>query len=326
MRIVLFMMPAGHDHCGLSRKSINAMNRHLTIIGAPSSAGAYGPGQEKAPDALREAGLIQYLQENNIAVTDKKNVTGFRWKVDKEQPRAMNTAAVAKVAREVALQVADAISRHEKVLVLGGDCTIELGSVAGCLQHSGNIGLLYIDLDADLNTPQSVEDGALDWMGVAHLLNIDGTEPLLNSLAKKQPMLTPHQVHLFGTGNTTNFEREIIKERNILQTPVEDVIRDPSGTAKDVLQNWAPSFEHLLIHLDVDVLDYIDLPIAENYRRNQGLKFEQLLQSLEVFLKAPNWSVLTITEINPDHGEENGETLREFARKLAFVLSEAFAH
>lgn len=296
------------------------MNRRLTIIGAPSSGGAYGPGQEKAPDALRAAGLIQYLQDRNIVVTDKNNVKGFRWRVDRDRPRAMNAAAVAEVAREVAQQVAEAVGKHEKVLVLGGDCTVELGSVAGCLQHSDNIGLLYIDLDADLNTPQSVEDGALDWMGVAHLLNLDDTEPLLNSLAKKQPMLTPQQVHLFGTENTTDFEVKIIGQYNILQTPVEEVIRDPSGSAKKVMDSWASSFEHLLIHLDVDVLDYIDLPIAENYRRNQGLKFEQLLQSLEIFLKTPNWSVLTITEINPDHGEENGETLRKFVQQLAVLL------
>ena len=58
-------------------------NTQLAIIGVPSSAGAYGPGQEKTPDALRAAGLVNFLQEQGISVTDKKNVPGFRWKTDK---------------------------------------------------------------------------------------------------------------------------------------------------------------------------------------------------------------------------------------------------
>jgi arginase len=60
-------------------------------------------------------------------------------------------------------------------LVLGGDCTVELGTVAGAFGHGPSIGLVYIDLDTDLNTPESTADGALDWMGVAHLLGIEGS-------------------------------------------------------------------------------------------------------------------------------------------------------
>lgn len=58
-------------------------NYNLTIIGAPSSAGAYGPGQEKTPEALRTAGLIQFLEANHIRVVDNNDVTGFRWEADR---------------------------------------------------------------------------------------------------------------------------------------------------------------------------------------------------------------------------------------------------
>ena len=68
------------------------------------------------------------------------------------------------------------------VLVLGGDCTVELGTVAGALSQEENIGLVYIDLDTDLNTPESTEDGALDWMGVAHMLGVQGSIPELVSV------------------------------------------------------------------------------------------------------------------------------------------------
>ena len=62
-------------------------------------------------------------------------------------------------------------------LVVGGDCTIELGTVAGLLPSGGRLGLLYFDVHPDLNLPSSVKEGALDWMGVAHMLGEEGMVP-----------------------------------------------------------------------------------------------------------------------------------------------------
>lgn len=295
-------------------------DKRLTIIGVPTSAGAYSPGQEKAPDALRKAGLIKFLEGNNVGVTDKNNIPGFRWKADKENPRAMNTDQVAEVTIALSQKVYESLKADEKILVIGGDCSIELGSVAGSLQKSENIGLIYIDLDTDLNTPQSTEDGALDWMGVAHLLNIPGCEQKLATIGKKKPMLNPEQIHFYANGNMTDFEREIIHKHHIRETSIQAVVADPSGTAKKICESWTQQFDHLLIHLDADVLNFTDMPLAENCRRNIGLTFDQLMTALNEFLKAPNWSVLTITEINPDHGENDGSTLRVFSERLAKII------
>jgi arginase len=299
-------------------------NKHITLIGAPSSAGAYGPGQEKAPQALRASGLIKLLGGHHIRVSDQGDVTGARWTVDREHPKSMNADIVARVANAVAGKVEASFHEDKKILVIGGDCSVELGVVAGCLRRSENIGLVYIDLDTDLNTPHSVEDGAFDWMGVAHLLNIEGTEKKLSSLGKRIPMLHPSQVHFFANGNMTGFEKAVIQQHAIAEIPVQEVAADPAGAAGKICNGWAKSFDHLLIHLDVDVLDYVDMPLAENYRRNQGLKFDQLMLAMEEFLKTPNWRVLTITEINPDHGENDGSTLRMFSERLAKALGEAF--
>lgn len=65
---------------------------------------------------------------------------------------------------------------------------------------------------------------------------------------------------------------------------------------------WARQFERLLVHLDVDVLDYVDMPLAENNRRNVGLRFDQLMASLRPLLRAPNWTALTVCELlNASH-------------------------
>lgn len=296
----------------------------LAIIGAPSSAGAYAPGQEKTPEAIRAAGLIPLLEAQGIRVMDKGNVEGYRWEVDKKNKRAMNVDRVTNVAKAVSQQVAQSLTEKKKALVIGGDCTVELGVVAGGLDYSENIGLIYIDMDTDLNTPLSVEDGALDWMGVAHMLQLPGTNEKLSSIGKKAPMLAARQIHFFANGNMTDFEREIIKTLKIRETNWQYVAKDPIGTANKVCQTWAQQFDHILIHLDLDVLDYVDMQLAEHYRRNTGLTFDQLMLALDEFLQLPNWATLTITEINPDHGKADGSTLSAFAERLAKSIGRAF--
>jgi len=297
--------------------------RRLDIIGAPSSAGAYAPGQERAPQAIRAAGLLASLSERGIPVNDRGDVPPFRWRVDRANPRAMNAEAAADVARAVADRVAEGLAEGAAVLVLGGDCTVELGTVAGASVDTDDLGLIYIDLDTDMNTPESVEDGALDWMGVAHLLGLDGTVPVLAGFGARTPMMRPDQVLLFADDNSTTFERRIIDERGIEEVRLAQVVEDPAGAARGVVEGWARSFGRLLIHVDVDVLDYLDLPIAEETRRNVGLTFTQLVSVLRELVAAPNWVALTICEVNPDHGELDGSTLRTFNEGVADVLSAA---
>lgn len=297
------------------------MSIPLIIIGAPTSAGAYAPGQEKAPEALRTAGLLESLSARNITVEDWGDVPGFRWRADMENLHAMNADMVAMVATATADHVARALAENVAVLVLGGDCTVELGTVAGALAGTESVGLIYIDLDTDLNTSESTDDGALDWMGVAHMLGVEGALPELTEIGTHTPLLNPDQILFFANGNSKPFERRIIEKYGIAEVGLEKVSADPTDAAQSVVDGWAKRFKRLLIHLDVDVLDYLDMPLAENTRRNTGLHFDQLMAALRVFLGAPNWATLTVSEINPDHGESDGSTLRTFSAALADALS-----
>ena len=299
------------------------MTRRLDVIGAPSSAGAYAPGQEQAPRALRAAGLLARLDERQIAVRDRGDVPGFRWRVDRANPRAMNADAVATVARAVADRVATSLADGAAVLVLGGDCTVGIGTVAGALVGAEHVGLIYVDLDTDLNTPRTTRDGALDWMGVAHLLGLEGTVSAVRGIGPRDPLLSPDEVVLFASDNVTKAERRVIEARGIGEVRLAEVASDPAGAARSIAQGWARRFERVLIHVDVDVLDYLDLPIAEETRRNRGLRFPQLLESLSELVATPGWIGMTVCELNPDHGEADGSTLRTFSEGLADVLSVA---
>lgn len=292
--------------------------RPLSVIGAPSSAGAYGPGQENTPAVFRKHGLIRELQTRGIDVIDRGDGATARWRVDEANPEAANADLVTAVALELAGTVADALADDHRILVLGGDCTVELGAVAGAIFDGARVGLAYIDLDADLNTPET-GDGILDWMGVAHLLDIRGAHDGLSSLGRRRPMLDPGSVRLLATDNITAAEQAVIDRLDIRVETLAAVLTEPDAVAART-RAWAQPFDRLLVHVDADVLDYDKFPIAENTRRRPGLDLQSLIGLLTNLCALPNWRALTLTEINPGHAPDEMRSFHQLIAMLCEVL------
>src|SRR3712207_5122733 len=145
------------------------MPRRIGLVGVPSSAGAHWPGQEKAPRALRDAGLVKRLESAGCGVVDRGDLPRVRFRPDKEHRRPQNLVAVVEVARSVAERVESVLRGGEIPLVVGGDCTIELGVLSGFLRAGRDPALLYFDGGVDLRTPDTNPTGILDSMGVAHM-------------------------------------------------------------------------------------------------------------------------------------------------------------
>lgn len=299
------------------------MTRKLAMIGVPSSAGAYAPGQEKAPAAFRNAGLVDMLRERAVAVEDYGDVAGFRWRADAAHPLAMNTAHAARAVHETAAQVKRAFAVDAPALILGGDCTVEIGSVSGAVEAYQKVGLIYFDLDVDMHTPETTTDGALDWMGVAHMLGVPGVMRELAAAGPRYPLLPPDALYLFAHKNVKPCEQALIDSLGIEGVHADAVAADPYGSAWRAAIEWGSRFDRLLIHLDVDVIDYEDFPIAENTRRKVGLSFSQTMTCLTGLLQARNWAALTITEVNPDHGLADGTTIRDFAGAISYAIASA---
>src|ERR1039458_8735817 len=176
--------------------------RTVTLVEAPTSAGGYAPGQEDGPRALLEAGLVERLEAVGVAVRRAGRVTPFRWRPDADNPRAANARAAIDRAGQVAALVR-AAAAEDTIVVLGGDCTVGVGTVAGLQDRVARLGVVYVDRHADLNVPDSTVDGALDWIGVAHMLDIDGTVDRLAALAGHRPMLSARQVRFLRLGPHT---------------------------------------------------------------------------------------------------------------------------
>jgi arginase len=265
------------------------MDRAVGLIGSPTSAGAFAPGQEDAPAAIRDVGFVSRLRESGVDVLDLGDTPRFRWRPDHADPLAMNADAVRSAALAVADKVDEALAHDRLPVVLGGDCTTELGTVLGWQRKRSETSLIYIDPHPDLNTPDTAPDGAFDWMGMAHLLGEEGARPELVDLGGRVPALASSEVLLFGYSaeRATVAERDAVERREIAVIEQAEVARDP-GLAAGRALDWAEERGgHFLAHLDVDSIDFADLPLAENTDRNVGLSFAEVAAAFEVLLSSP---------------------------------------
>jgi arginase len=298
------------------------LSRPLGVVGVPTSAGAFAPGQEQAPQALREAGLLEALRRSGVGVRDHGDREVWRWRPDRENRRAQNVSRIVEIVQDTARRVGDSISEGEVTLVLGGDCTVGIGTVAAHVSAGERVGLVYFDSHADLNVPESVSEGALDWMGMAHMLGVQGAVPELVNAGPRAPLLDSDQVLLFGWGpeQATAFEREAIDRRGLSVLAVDEVAADPDGAAVRARELVEEHCDRLLVHFDVDVIDFTDMPLSENWGRNEGLAYEAALLALDALVASPRLAAMTITELNPDHAERGARSIERLASDVAGSL------
>ena len=289
------------------------------MIGVPTSAGAFAPGQEQAPAALREAGLLRGLREAGCEVHDHGDREPWRWRPDRDNRRAQNLGKVVEIVRDTADRVAEAAGAGEVTLVLGGDCTVGIGSVAGHVAAGERVGLVYFDTHADLNVPASVLPGTLDWMGMAHMLGEEGAADELVAVGPKRPLLNPDQVVLLAWGpeQAEPHEREAIERLGLEAIPVDRVVADPAGAAADARSFLEDRVDRVVVHFDVDVIDFTDTPLSENTGRNEGLPYAVAIEALAVLLASPRLAGLTITELNPAHAEEGSGSIERLSSDVA---------
>jgi arginase len=298
-------------------------SQQLAVLGAPSGAGACGVGQEQAPAALRAAGLLDQLGRAGFDVSDLGDSQVVPWRPDRARPRAQNLEAVVDVVRTTAGRVAEALRRPDRrVLVLGGDCTVGIGTIAGTQAATGKVAVVYFDLHSDLNTPESATDGALDWMALGHMLALEGTEPALAAATGDTPVLEPDQVLLFAQSRShaTRFERGEIERLGLARIALEDVREDPEAAARQALDFVATRADRYVIHLDTDVVDFTDAPLSEHPSRNAGLKLDEMLRALKILASEPGLVAITLTELNPHNAAADDGLLERFAASFADTL------
>jgi len=224
------------------------------------------------------------------------------------------------VARSVADQVELVLRGGEVPLVVGGDCTVELGVLSGFLRAGGDPALLYFDGGVDLYTPATNPTGILDSMGVAHMVGEPGVAEELARIGPRFPLMDDERILLFGYEPNPP-EVEVLEQRSMSRYPAASVRGRAEEAASEALTLLEDSTERFVVHFDVDVIDFVDFPVADVPQHNAGLTFEEAIACLTAFAASPRFGGLVVTEFNPDHADEDGELAATFAEAMTGALA-----
>ncbi len=292
------------------------------LVGVPTSAGAHHAGQERAPAALRAAGLVHALQQAGVDISDAGDLPGETFAVDSEHPHARNLQAVVRVAGEVADAVAEVAAAGKRPLLLGGDCTITIGAVAGLRRDHPDAGLVYVDADADLGALElePKDTGVLDSAGISYLLGHG--QPELTGLDGGPPLLEPFRLAIVGCDprEVSDAERTFLADVGVSYTEAAALIADPEEAAHTALDAIAAESGPILIHFDVDLIDSGELPLGNFPHYGTGVGLEHAVRCLRVLCAHPACAGLVLTEVNPTH-DPSGYLLHRYADGIVQAMS-----
>ena len=294
-----------------------AGTRTWGVLGVPSSVAAHWPGIEQGPAALREAGLLETLRAHGVRVADHGDLGVARWTAERTDERPNAWRQVVDVVDAARSAISEMVLAGQAPLVLGGECTLAIALVAALVEHYGEVGLIYVDGGQDLMIPADhPHEPILDAMGVAHMLDLPGCVPELAGIGPRRPLLQPVDVAFVGFGDDEEDVHGLVPAPR-LRSP--EVIADPVAAGRRALT--ALPHRHLVVHFDVDVLDALDLPLADIATYGTGLRLDHVAPLLRTLVADPRVVGMTIVEANPDH-DPDGTSIRRLVTAVAAALAE----
>ncbi|PWW21014.1 arginase [Geodermatophilus normandii] len=271
----------------------------VDLLAAPSSAAAHWPGQERAWAALATAGLPEALgRSREVAV--RELFPPARWTAGPAPAgRVRDAGRVAAGLVAVRDAVAASLRAGRLPVVVGGECTTTVGLVAGARAAGREPGLVYVDGGVDLRTPADNPTGVADSMALAHVLALDGCDPDLLAVGPVRPLLAVDAVVAVGV-RAVEPDATTARRIGLAVTPAGAVAADPDGAAAAAARA-AGRDDGFLVHLDVDVVEFLDLPLADVPDHGRGLPLGTVAAVLTRLCADPGLRGLCVTEVNPDH-------------------------
>lgn len=281
------------------------MTKRLSIVGAPLDLGAARRGVDMGPSAIRYSGLAERLVSLGYEVEDHGNVSAEIPEIATVlDEHARYLPAILATCAQIAERVDEVARAGSMPLVLGGDHSIAIGTLAGLHRARGAGGLLWIDAHGDLNRPETSPSGNVHGMPLAAALgacgfDLDGFE--------SPPWVDPQRVALVGVRSLDPGEKALVADRGLKVFTMADI--DRRGVAKvmsdalDVVRG--DGYVHL--SLDVDVCDPEIAPGVGTPVRG-GLSYREAHLAMELIAEAGILSSMEVVEVNPilDHADETG--------------------
>jgi arginase len=272
--------------------------KKIALIGAPSSAAAFSAGSEKAPAALRAAGLAEKLQSAGYELVDYGDCAARLFADDEEHRRARNLAEIVAGLNDLKTRAELAVKSGALVLVLGGDCAQVIGLLTGTRRYYKHVNLLWFDRDADLNTPASTPSGRIDGMVVAHIIGKGAPE--LVRFWSDAPLVREPDVTLFGLERIDPPELEFLSKSPMRHIDAADIqSKGANKAAQEALMHVHADAREFVLHLDTDVIAQEDFP-AVNVPGSGGMRFEEVRSAFVEFAKHKNLLGLDVAQYNPD--------------------------
>ncbi len=278
------------------------MTRRVKIIGVPMDLGANRRGVDMGPSALRIAGLQARLTQLGYTVEDVGNIpVNIPETLRIIDPRAKYLAEVAEVNRILADRVEHVVAEGAIPLVLGGDQSLSIGTIAGVAayyrQRGEKIGVLWFDAHADMNTPETTPSGNIHGMPFAVSLGIG--VPELVDLKGFRPKLDPRHCVLIGVRDVDPLERENVRRSGLTVFTMRELdelgMRTVMERALEIASRGTAGFH---VSLDMDVFDPFYAP-GVGTPVPGGATYREGHLAMELIADSHKLLSMEIVEVNP---------------------------
>lgn len=294
---------------------INRQARNIALVGAATSAAALRAGHERAPVALRAAGLADRLKGAGFQLADLGDTATYTFQPDDEHPRARNVSVILKSLNDLRPRVESAVKSGALPLILSGDCVSVLAVIAGARRYFRNVSLIYVDRDADLNVPATTPSGCIDGMVISQIIGRGAPE--LVRFWGEPPLVRAPDVAIFGFERLDAPEEQWLATSPLRRHPALEVSAvGAEKAARLALERVHVANHDFVLHFDVDVINSDEFPWT-NFPGTGGLSLNEAREALRVFASQANLAAMVVAGYNPKMDPDGAG-----ARKLIDLLAE----
>lgn len=284
----------------------------VQIINVPIDLGASRRGTDGGPSAMRIAGLGAALRRQGLEVLTEKDtyVPAMETRTSARRDARFREEILA-VCTELASTTRHALEEGATPVVIGGDHSVAMGTVAGVSAHyrkkEQDIGLLWFDAHGDMNLPATSPSGNIHGMPLAHLLGLG--DPELAGIAGFAPAVKAENVALVGIRDIDDDERSVIRDAGINTFTMRDIdelgMAEVSRQAIEIVTKDTAGFH---VSFDVDGCDPEVIP-GSGTLVSGGVSFREAHQLLENCADTGEMISIEVVELNPflDSGNVSAE-------------------
>ncbi|WNR43309.1 arginase [Paenibacillus roseipurpureus] len=280
----------------------------IATIHVPFDLGAARRGASQGPASILQAGLQHHLEDMGLTIESLTEVGfgGVALAPLDQQIEAENLNYLAEVL-EINTRLAEvvdlAVKKGSFPLILGGDHSIAIGTLAGLAAHYRNLGVIWIDAHSDLNTAATSPSGNIHGMSLAVSLGIG--HPSLTEINGVKPKVKPENIVLIGARSLDEGEKKLIRSLGIKCYTMYDIDRKGmANVMQEAIDYLKDRTDGVHVSYDVDSLDPIEAPGTGTTVRG-GLQFREAHLAVEMLHESGLVTSAEFVEVNPLLDEEN---------------------